>query len=269
MGGSKAEAPEVDMLPQFRQAGYSLGGLTNWALKNRRLTPYSGDWVADMTGGQKNVIGKITDRGLGGSPLLGSTSSFIGDTLGGKYLNQENPYLSGTMDAGMQQVNRQLASQFGGSGMTGSPAHLQYASEAYSNAAAPLYMQNYQQERGLQQAAAGLAPQINQQEMAGLQQALGAQGMYQEQAQREADALRERHDLQQSEPYRRAQLAAGALGGGMSATGAYGGSQGSAGALGGGLSGAMSGAMAGSMLGPWGALGGGLLGGLGGGFANK
>lgn len=269
MGGSKSKAPEVDMLPQFRQAGYRLGGIVNSALKNSRLTPYGGDWVADMTGGQKDVIDAITERGLGGSPLLGATGNFVTDTLGGKYLNQENPYVAGAMDAGMQQVNRQLASQFGGSGMSGSPAHLQYASEAYSNAAAPLYMQNYQQERALQAQAAGLAPQINQQEMAGLAQALGAQGMYQDQAQREIDAQREKWDLQQSEPYRRAQMAAGALGVGMGPAGAYGGSPGNSGALAGGLGGAASGAMAGAMLGPWGALGGGILGGLGGGLAYK
>lgn len=270
MGGSKAEAPEVDMLPQFRQAGYRLGGLTNWALKNRRLTPYGGDWVADMTGGQQDVIGAITKRGLGGSPTLGATNSFVQDTLGGKYLNQENPYLSSAMDAGMQGVNRQLATQFGGSGMTGSPAHLQYASEAYSNAAAPLYMQNYQQERALQGQAAGLAPQLEGVSQAGLAQALGAQGMYQEQAQREIDAQRERYDLQQNEPYRRAQMAASAIGGNMAPAGAYGGSQGSAGALGGGMSGALNGAMMGGATGnPWAALGGGLLGGLGGGFARK
>lgn len=270
MGGSKSKDPKVDMLPQFRQAGYTLGGTVNSALKNRRLTPYGGDWVADMTGGQKDVIGAITERGLGGSPLLGATGDFVTDTLGGKYLNQGNPYVASAMDAGMQQVNRQLASQFGGSGMSGSPAHLQFASEAYSNAAAPLYMQNYQQERALQAQAAGLAPQINQQEMAGLAQALGAQGMYQDQAQREIDALRERYDLQKNEPFRRAQMAAGALGGGMGPAGSYGGSPGSAGGLAGGLSGAASGAMIGmATKNPWVALGGGILGGLGGGLANK
>lgn len=269
MAGSKPKAPEVDMLPQFRQAGYRLGGLTNYSLKNRRLTPYGGDWVANMSDGYKEVLNTIRDRGLGGSPLLGATSDFIGDTLGGKYLDQGNPALSRAMDFGMQAANRQLASQFGGSGMSGSPAHLQYASEAYANATAPLAMQNYQQERALQAQAAGLAPQINQQEMAGLGQAATAEGITYDQAQREIDALRERYDLQQNEPFRRAQMAAGALGVGMGPAGAYGGSPGNSGALAGGLGGAASGAMAGAMLGPWGALGGGILGGLGGGFANK
>ena len=215
MGGSKAKDPEVDMLPQFRDAGYRIGGTTSWAMKNRRLSPYGGDWVADVSDGYKDVLDTITKRGLGGSPTLGATNSFVQDTLGGKYLNQENPYLSKAMDAGMQGVNRQLASQFGGSGMTGSPAHLQYASEAYSNAAAPLYMQNYQNERQLMGQAAGLAPQLEGVAQAGLNQAATAQGITYDQAQREIDALRQAHDLNQSEPFRRAQMAASALGGGI------------------------------------------------------
>ena len=268
MGGSKAKEPKVNMLPQFRGAGKAIGSTVESAVRNQRLTPYGGDWVADMTPQQRSILDQVTQRGLGGSPLLTSANQLAQDTMSGKYLDQGNPYLSGAMDAGMQQVNRQLAAQFGGSGMTGSPAHLQFASEAYSNAAAPLYMQNYQQERGLQSAAAQLAPQLANQDFMQLGQALGAQEALQGQSQREIDAQREFYDLQRSEPFRRAQMGAGAIN--MNPAGAYGGSAGSGGPAAGAAGGAVPGAMMGAASGnPWLALGGSVLGGVGGGLANK
>ena len=270
MGGSKAEAPQQDMLPQFRDAGWTLGWTVDNALKNNRLNTYGGDWVANMTGGQNAAIDKITQMGLGGNSQLNAATGLNTDTLQGKYLDQGNPYLSGAMDAGMQAVNRQLASQFGGSGMSGSPAHLQYASEAYSNAAAPLYMQNYQAERDLQNQAVGRAPLLDQAMYFGPQQALAAQGQLQAQSQAEIDAERQAYDLQRSEPFRRAQAASAALGQGMGTTGMYGGSEGSSGAGAGALGGAASGAMMGTAVMPgWGTAIGAGLGAAGGAYANK
>lgn len=270
MGGSKAKAPKQDVIPEYRNAAWGIGGTTASAVNNARLTPYGGDWVANMTGGQNAAIDKITKMGLGGSAPLSAATGLNMDTLQGKYLDQGNPYLSGAMDAGMQAVNRQLASQFGGSGMSGSPAHLQYASEAYSNAAAPLYMRNYQAERDLQNQAIGRAPLLDQAGYFGAQQALAAQGQLQAQSQAEIDAERQAYDLQRSEPFRRAQMASQALAGGGTATGMYGGSQGSGGPVAGGLGGAASGAMMGTAVMPgWGTAIGAGLGALGGGLTNK
>ena len=88
--------------------------------------------------------------------------------------------------------------------------------------------------------------------------------------QSEIDAKRQAWDLQQSEPYRRAQAAMGVVSGGPTAMVGEGASPGSKGLVPGILQGAMGGGMAGgSVSSGWNADGGAILGGLGGGAANK
>lgn len=269
--GSKPEAPEADMLPQFREAGYAAGGLVNWALRNRqKLTPYEGDWVADMNKGQLSAIDRIFERGMAGSPLIEGAQGYGQDVLSGKYLSEGNPYLQQAMDAARDDIGRQVGGAFSTGGMAGSPMHQQYLTEAWSDATAPLLFQNYQNERNAQQQMAGLATELGNADFSGLQQALGAKGLLQQQQQSEIDATREKHDLTMSEPYRRASAAMAAMGGGATQAQMYGGSGGEMGTIPGILQGGMGGALMGGVAGGApGAVIGGIAGGAGGGAANK
>ena len=267
--GSSPKAPKPDVLPYARKAADRAGGLTAWALKNRRLTPYSGDWVANLTGGQNAAIDAITQRGMKGSPLLGEAQGYASDVLSGKYLGEGNPYLAQAMAAARDDLGREIGGAFSTGGMAGSPMHQQFLTEGWAKATAPLLFQNYQNERQAQQQMAGLSPELANADFVGLNQALGAQSVRQQQAQSEIDAKRQAWDLQQSEPYRRAQAAMSSLGG-MATPVLQGGDPGQKGLVPGMLQGAMGGGMAGgSVGGGWGAAGGAILGGLGGGAANK
>lgn len=252
--------------PKPSEAARRADAVVNWGLQNRRLTPYSGDWTADLTGGQTSAIDAITKMGMAGSPVLDQASGYAGDVLGGKYLGAGNPYLSQAMAAARDDIGREVGGAFSTGGMAGSPMHQQYLTEAWSDATAPLLFQNYENERQNQQRMAGLAPTLNQSRFFGMNQALGAQSVLQQQNQSEIDAQREKWDLRQSEPYRRAAAAMGAVGGGVPVPG----TPGSKGLVPGMLQGAVGGGMAGMATGnPYAAAGGAILGGMGGGAANK
>lgn len=267
--GSAPKAPKPDLLPYQQKTAQKAGGLAAWALQNKRLTPYSGDWVADLTGGQNAAIDAITQRGMKGSPLLGEAQGYASDVLSGKYLGEGNPYLSQAMAAARDDLGREIGGAFSTGGMAGSPMHQQFLTESWAKATAPLLFQNYQNERQAQQQMAGLSPELANADFVGLNQALGAQSVRQQQAQSEIDAKRQAWDLQQSEPYRRAQAAMGVVSGGPQAT-LQGGDSGSRGLVPGILQGAMGGGMAGLATGnPYAAGGGAILGGMGGGAANK
>ena len=268
--GSAPKAPKPDLLPYARKTAQRAGGLSAWAVRNKRLTPYSGDWVANLTPGQTSAIDAITQRGMQGSPLLKGAQGYAGDVLGGKYLGAGNPYLAQAMASARDDIGRDVGGAFSTGGMAGSPMHQQFLTEAWSKATAPLLFQNYENERQNQQQMAGLSPDLANADFSGLNQALGAQSVVQQQGQQEADAKRQAWDLQQSEPYRRAQAAMGVVKDGPTAMVEEGASPGSKGLVPGILQGAMGGGMAGgSVGGGWGAGGGAILGGLGGGAANK
>jgi len=267
--GSAPKAPKPQLMGYQQKTAQQAGGLSAWAMKNRRLTPYAGDWTADLTGGQNAAIDAITQRGMQGNPLLGEAQGYASDVLSGKYLGEGNPYLAQAMAAARDDLGREIGGAFSTGGMAGSPMHQQFLTEAWSKATAPLLFQNYENERANQMAMAGMSPELANADFVGLNQALGAQSVRQQQAQAEADALRQQHDLQQSEPYRRASAAMSALGG-MAAPTLQGGDPGQKGLVPGMLQGAMGGGMAGLATGnPWAAGGGAILGGLGGGAANK
>lgn len=267
--GSAPKAPEPKIMPEFRDAAKKAGQLGANILDSGYGTAYGGDWVADPTKGQLSLIDQITKMGMGGgSGVVGGAQQYALDVMNGKYLNQDNPYLAKAAAAAQDQIGRSIGGQFAGSGMAGSPAHLQYMTQEFSNAAAPLYFQNYQNERNNQAQTAALAPQLDQAGYYGLNQGLNAQGMLQSQQQAELDAERAKYDQNKGAQMAKLQGVMGALGGQMSPQ-MLGGSAGSKGMIPGILQGSMGGAMAGSAAGPWGALAGGLLGGAGGGAANK
>ena len=254
--------------PKPSEASRRADAVINWALQNRRLTPYGGDWVADMTPGQTSAIDAITKRGMAKSPLLTGAQGYAGDVIGGKYLDQGNPHLAQAMAAARDDIGREVGGAFSTGGMAGSPMHQQFLTEAWSKATAPLLFQNYENERQNQQQMAGLSPELANSDFVGLNQALGAQSVLQQQQQAETDALRERWDLKQNEAYRRVAAAGGGISANPASMGQ--GSIGSRGLVPGILQGAAGGGLAGLATGnPYAAGGGAILGGLGGGAANK
>lgn len=114
--------------------------------------------VAGMTDEQTNALNMIRNNATGGSNLLNAGNRTMEDTVSGKYLDPNtNPYLQATMDKALGSVRGSLGSTFSGQNF-GSSAHQQLMNQQSMEAAAPILMQNYQNERGHQMNATANAP---------------------------------------------------------------------------------------------------------------
>jgi hypothetical protein len=98
---------------------------------------------------------------------------YIDSTLGGKYLNS-NPYTQAMAQFAGQQAGNAVNSAFSSAGRTGSGNHATDLARGVDQAANQVLFQNYQNERGLQNQAAGLLPGYTSAQMAGYTPLLGA-----------------------------------------------------------------------------------------------
>ena len=123
-------------------------------------------------------------RAAKGSPLNEQAGTYIGNLLGGKYLDQGNPYLDSVYRNVESHVMPSIASVYtaGGRSPSGAGSFADTAARGLTEAFAPYAMQDYQAERGMQQQAAGMAPTLGNQDY------VDAQMMGQVGAQREAKA---------------------------------------------------------------------------------
>lgn len=172
----------------------------------------------------------------------------LGQTLGGEFLGDANPYLQDVVGRASRDVMSGLNATFGGAGRTGGGLHQQALGTALGDVATSVYAPAYEQERQRMSQAMFGAPSL-------IQGQLGT------------GQIIESKDLEeQLAPYTNLQRYMDIVGGG-----GYGGTQSTpvegraplSGALGGALAGASLGAMEGSIGGPWGAAIGGGLGLLG------
>lgn len=147
-------------------------------LYNTPMDYYPGQTFTDFSGTTLDALDAIENRARQGNPLVGDASDFFGaaiggnflnpatdyfsnvsggdfsgstgynmllDTARGDFLNKENPYL----DAALQPAIDRVQSQFARGGRLGSGAN----TAAITNALAPVYAQNFENERARQIAA--------------------------------------------------------------------------------------------------------------------
>lgn len=80
--------------------------------------------------------------------------SYFGDVMGGKYLDQENPYLQGMIDRTGESVSNRVNSNFSASGRYGSDYHTGELTRGLADSENQLRYGNYAAERGMQNGAA-------------------------------------------------------------------------------------------------------------------
>lgn len=175
---------------------------------------FPGQTVAPKTQETVDSWNMTADRARSGSPLTGQAKDYFSSVARGDYVNAEAPGFQSILDRTRNEVNANKAM----SGRYGSEVHDQAVTEALS----PILYQNYVNERGAQERAAGLLPGLAQGDYFDLQQ-LGGVG-----AQREAfgqDLINEainRFNFTQNSPANAIalaqQLAGGTMGGTTQAT---------------------------------------------------
>lgn len=192
------------------------------ATKNLANPPqyYPGTAVAPFNQTQNQALGAQTLRAQQGSPVMQAADAQQTATLNGQYLDSGNPASSSVFQNIASQVLPTVGGQFNGAGRYGSGAMASADTTALTNAYAPYAFQNYQNERGLQQQAAGQAPALANQDYTDIA-ALGSAGQTEQtQQQNQINAAMQQWAYQQNLP--NAQLAtydqaiAGAPGGSTS-----------------------------------------------------
>lgn len=161
---------------------------------------YPGQTVAPESAVSQQALSAIANRGLGGSPNLGSATNLNQATTGGYFLGGpgSNPYLDPTYNRMAQLIgenyNRVVApditSRFSAAGRLGSGAYQnavtasqEQLGQNLSSAATQLYGQNYDAERNRMEAAAAQAPALaaaGYTDLGQAQQAGAAQEAYQQ-----------------------------------------------------------------------------------------
>jgi hypothetical protein len=224
------------------------------------VVPYSPETEAALAG--------ITERALGGSPLVNAAQAQQLGTIEGAYLDPfANPAYQSVIDAVTADVLPSAYRSYAGGGQHwGSPVESEAVARGLSRGLAPFAFGHYGQERGLQQAAAAGAPALAETDYRDLEALLGVGGAREQDAQRRLQEAIDRFHYPQEEPRIRLGEYANLIFGATPQFDArqqqiaQGGSP-AAGALGG----ALSGAAAGTAIAPgWGTLAGAALGGVGG-----
>lgn len=157
------------------------------------------------------------NRATQGNPLMGASSAYAQKSINGDFLNSgdENGMVFQNV---MQKIMPSLKSQFMTSGRspsgTGdSQLYADTATRAMTEAYAPIAMDNYQRERGMQQDMAQYAPQYAANDYMDIA-ALDSIGSQQQQlAQRERDDATNRYMYNQDLPYNKLAQYMGLIGG--------------------------------------------------------
>lgn len=119
---------------------------------------YNGDSVAGFAPEQEMGFNLATQRAMAGSPTLNAANRQLTGTLRGDYLSPEsNPYLKGTVNQALDDVQTRVNSQFNNANFGGTP-HQELLTRGLGEQANALYGQNYTNERGNQMGAIGQAP---------------------------------------------------------------------------------------------------------------
>lgn len=196
---------------------------------NRPLSYFDGSTVVGSDPATTQGLNMTEQRAQAGSPLTGQAQGEISNTLNGNYLSGGNPAYQGMVDRSIQPLRQEyqntvtpgIDGNFAGAGRYGSnsfnTARGQAADSYMRNVgdiSSGLAYQNYNDERGRMQSAAGMAPALAQADYAdaGMLGQVGAQREAQSQAQLQDQV--NRFNFNQSEPTNRLAQYMGLIGGG-------------------------------------------------------
>lgn len=113
---------------------------------------YGPSRVAGLNSDLSGAWDATASRARSGNPLLGQSQNYYSDLLSGKYLTRDAPGFDSVIGAATDAVN---ANKFT-AGRLGSGAHTAALAREIGN----LEYQNYARERGLQDNAAAMAPEL-------------------------------------------------------------------------------------------------------------
>lgn len=132
--------------------------------------------TADIANSITSRLPDLANKAFGPNSLLSSAQGYAQDTIGGKYLNS-NPYVNEMAGNARSAAADDVQSYFGKLGRTGSGANMESFARGVNEADLNFRGNIYNQERGMQQQAAGMAPSLNAADYDGVQAYLQAAGV--------------------------------------------------------------------------------------------
>jgi hypothetical protein len=172
-GGGKTMTQSTKVeLPQWADANAQRGTQIGTQLAQQPYPQYDGMRIAPFSPEQEMGLQMTTDRALSGSPVTNNANTLAANTLGGQYLDPStNPaWQSGSQalaDAYRTGTAATRNAAFSKAGAFGSDnsAFNQYAGmqdKAFGDSLGNLWGNIYNQERGFQNQALGMSPQLAQ-----------------------------------------------------------------------------------------------------------
>jgi hypothetical protein len=170
------------------------------------------------------ALGLAEQRALSGSPLTQAAQQQQLGTVGGQYLSAGNPYLSAALRGPTQEAtqayndairaaqgNASMAGRYG-SGVSADIQNraAQTLASTLANKYGDLAYANYAAERGRQEAAAGLAPQMAAADYADIQQLANVGKTQENYSQTALQAAIDKFNFEQNKPYQKLQAYLGA-----------------------------------------------------------
>jgi hypothetical protein len=130
--------------------------------------------LASITKGVTDLLPGISGNYQSWKPLTTQSQGYYGDVLSGKYLDpSNNPGLAGLLARTRNDITDQVNGQFSMAGRYGSGAHTGILTDRLADAENGILYDAYNRERGIQDNAAAMPAQMENQNLAQLLQASG------------------------------------------------------------------------------------------------
>lgn len=204
--GGRGSSESKSDVPEWVRPYYTMIGGRISRLMDRPLYFYPGQLVAGFTPEQEQAYSLMTQRALSGSPYTQAAGGELMKTLKGDYYTSE-PFKK-SFQLAMEDTLPQVNASARQAGLYGSSSHDLMMGKALGDIAARMY----EPERQRQMLAMQYAPTLGREDYYDIAQLawVGAERRAMEQAL--IDAMRERFEFEQMEPWQRYTMAANILG---------------------------------------------------------
>jgi hypothetical protein len=191
-----------------------LGGVAQRGMEigNMPFNPYPYNQVADFNPYQFGAMDQIAGQAGGPQTTLQNANTSLGDTLGGKYLGDQNPYLNNMVNQTAQDVMGRINGSAFNSGSFGNAGVAQAAAQGLGNAENSLRYGAYNDERNRMQGALGAVPSITSAQYIPGQQMMGIGNQVQQQGQNLINANYNQWQQAQQWPFQTYNAMLGAFG---------------------------------------------------------
>jgi hypothetical protein len=130
--------------------------------------------LESLAGDIRGQLPGLEQMAFGSNPALQAGMGYAQDVLGGKYLNEGNPYMQGMLDETRQNVGNQVNSTFSMAGRTGGGNHVERLGQGLATAENNLRYQDYGAERDRMAQQGSLLPGLVNSQYAGIMPWLAA-----------------------------------------------------------------------------------------------